>query len=267
MTKTPATVGELIDLTPDLPPIPAVAMATQREVARPGSSARTVAALIHTDPALTARVLSMANSAYYGNARRISSVADAVNLLGMNGVQRLCLCAGSYPWLQGGLPAYGLKPGELLSHSLATAIGAKAAAEHKGLNGETAFTAGLLHDIGKVGLAAWIQPEDFPVTDWRQERRAAGFDHAQVAGELARRWNLPQELVEAISCHHMPGKDLEDAIYLGNLLARLMTGIEAEPDDLGPLERSNVNMELLSSMAQELMPEYRKHRTLAEACS
>lgn len=241
-------------------------MATQREAARAGASGRSVAALICTDPALTARVLRLANSAYYGSARRIFSVQDAVTLLGMNGIQKLCLLAGSYPWLQGALPAYGLAPGELLTHSLAAAVGTKAAAEGLGMNGEAAFTAGLLHDIGKVGLATWIQPDHAPVKTWLNERTATGFDHAQIGGELARRWNLPQELVEAIACHHMPNKGLEDVLYIGNLLARLILGQPAEPEDMGPLERCSVTMEILTEIAKDLTPEYQRFKSLGEAC-
>jgi len=263
----PNTVDELLDLTPDLPPLPAVAMATQREAARSGASGRSVAALICTDPALTARVLRLANSAYYGSARQVFSVQDAVTLLGMNGIQKLCLLAGSYPWLQGGLPAYGLAPGALLNHSLAAAVGTKAAAEGMGMNGEAAFTAGLLHDIGKVGLATWIPPEQAPVKTWLDERMATGFDHAQIGGELARRWNLPQELVEAIACHHMPGKGLEDAPYIGNLLARLILGQGAEPDDPSPLDRCSVTMEILTEIAKELVPEFSRLKAIGEACS
>ena len=259
----PTTLGELIDKAPDLPALPTVALATHRETGRPGATAASVAALVATDPAMTARVLRLANSAFYGNARQISAVSDAVMLLGMRGVRNLCLLAGTYPWLKGGLPAYGLGPGALLSHSLATALGSRFVAEKA--DADAAFTAGLLHDLGKVALAPWLRSTDVACSR-DDERRALGFDHGQAGGEMARRWNLPLNLVGAIACHHLPCEGLEDAVHVGNVLGHLIEGGEARAD-AEALARVGLRPEELPTIAESLKEDFQRHKKLAEACA
>ena len=265
--KRPSTLAELIDHTPDLPALPTVALATHKETGKPNANAASVGALVATDPALTARVLRLANSPFYGNARQVSAVNDAVVLLGMKGVRNLCLLAGTYPWLQGALPAYGLAPGALLSHSLASAIGARAVAERTGLDPDSAFTAGLLHDLGKVALSIWLKPADGPIRSREDERRVLGFDHAQAGGELARRWNLPLDLVGAIACHHLPCEGLEDAVHLGDVLGYLIQGAEPPEADPEALARRGLAVEGFDALAEGLKPAFEGHKKLAEACA
>lgn len=265
--KRPTTLVELVDKTPDLPALPTVALATHRETGKPDATASSVATLVATDPALTARVLRLANSAYYGNARQVAAVSDAILLLGMRGVRNLCLLAGTYPWLQGGLAAYRLAPGALLSHSLATAIGSRAVAERTSEDRDAAFTAGLLHDLGKVALAMWFKPADGVIGSRDDERRVLGFDHGQAGGELARRWNLPQSLVAAIACHHMPVGGLEDAVHMGNYLGYIIEGVEPPVVDEECLSRCSLTLEELPALAASLTPEYIRHKKLAEACA
>jgi putative nucleotidyltransferase with HDIG domain len=267
LVKQPTTVRELVDLTPDLPPLPTVALATHRETSKLHATAKSVSALVSSDPALTGRLLRLSNSAFYGGGGQISSVQGAVLMLGLQGVRNLCLLAGTYSWLQGGLPAYELAPGALLTHSLAAAVASKAIADRLELDGEAAFTAGLLHDLGKVGLGMWFTAEHGHVTNWRQERAAIGFDHAQIGGELVRRWNLPLPLVGAITCHHMPCQGLEDIVYAGDLMAHLMEGEEIEIEYPESLERCDIKKGELAALAEANMHEFERYKVLAGACS
>ena len=263
----PSTPAGLVDQTPDLPALPSVALATHKETSRPGATAGSVAALVCTDPALTARVLRLANSAYYGNARGVAAVNDAVMLLGMTAVRNLCLLAGTYPWLKGGLPAYGLRSGELMRHSLAAAVASRSLAERAGVDGDVAFTAGLLHDIGKVALAMWFTPADGSIRDRGDEQRVLGFDHGGTGGELARRWNLPLTLVSAIACHHVPCEPLEDVVQVGNVLAHRLG--DAEPSEAVPsaLARLGIAPDDLPILAEGLREEFERHLRLVEACA
>ena len=265
--KRPTTLSELVDHTSDLPAMPTVALATHKESGRPGATAASVADLVASDPALTARVLRLANSAYYGNARQVAAVSDAIMLLGMKSVRNLCLLAGTYPWLKGGLPAYGLGPGALMTHSLATAVAAKAMAEHARIDADAAFTAGLLHDLGKVALSMWATRADDVVRSPEDERRTMGFDHGAVGGELARRWNLPFPLVGAIACHHTPTEGLEDAVHAGDAIAHLLTGEEPSTLDAGALDRLGLTNDVLSIQAESLKPEFGRHLKLLEGCA
>ena len=262
----PTTLAGLIDRTPELPTMPSVALATHKETSRSGASAASVAALVATDPALTARVLRLANSAYYGNVRGVAAVSDAVLLLGMKAVRNLCLLAGTYPWLKGGLPAYEFGPGDLLDHSLTAAVASRTVAEGAGFDGEVAFTAGLLHDLGKVALALWFTPLDGAIRGREDERRVLGFDHGATGGELARRWNLPQELVAAIACHHMPCGGLEDVVHLGDALAHALAGGKVPEIDPEALARLRLSPDALPGMLDALRPEVERQRRLAEGC-
>lgn len=264
--QRPNTLAGLVDSTPDLPALPSVALATHKETSRPGATAGSVATLVATDPALTARVLRLANSAYYGNARQVAAVSDAVVLLGMKSVRNLCLLAGTYPWLNGALPAYGFGTGELLDHSLATAIASRVVAEKAGLDADAAFTAGLLHDLGKVALAMWFTPADGPIRGRDDEIRVLGFDHEQTGGELARRWNLPLLLVAAIACHHLPCEGLEDGVHVGDVLAHGLVGQEI-PFDIEALARMRLKPDDLPALVETIRPDFERHKKLAEACA
>ncbi len=265
--QRPTTLSDLIDHTPDLPALPAVALATHRESGRAEATASSVARLISTDPVLTARVLRLANSAYYGNARQVSAVSDAVMLLGMKSVRNLCLLAGTYPWLKGPLPVYGLAPGALMSHSLAAAVASQWIAERARLDPESAYTAGLLHDLGKVALSMWAPRMADVVRSPEDERLSLGFDHGAVGGELARRWNLPLPLVGAISCHHLPCEELEHVVHIGDSIAHLMAGEAPPPPNPEAFLRLGIELDDLPSMAEKLMPDYERHLKLLEACS
>lgn len=265
--KRPTNLSELVDLTPDLPALPTVALATHRETARPGATASSVAGLVGSDPALTARVLRLANSAFYGNARQVAAVSDAVMILGMKSVRNLCLLAGTYPWLSGPLPAYNLAPGALMSHSLATAVAAQAVAERSRLDSEAAFTAGLLHDLGKVALTMWATRSTDVVRSPADERRTMGFDHGAVGGELARRWNLPLPLVGAIACHHLPAEGLEDVTHVGDAVAHLLAGETLPETDSSSLSRLGLTPDDLPALAAAVRPEFERHLKLLEACA
>jgi putative nucleotidyltransferase with HDIG domain len=156
----------------------------------------------------------MANSAYYGYARRISSINEAIMVLGFGTVRNLVLAASVSNVMNKELQGYFLLKGELWKHSMSTALIAKTLARKINYQfADQAFTAGLLHDIGKVILNTYmtsmfekviqkVQTENIPFME--AEQQILGFDHAEVGSRVAERWNLPKELVEAIAKHHSP---------------------------------------------------------------
>jgi HD-like signal output (HDOD) protein len=208
------TLDEIVARTPDLPSLPAAAMQVMREAESSTSSAASIAQAISRDQALSARVLRLANSAYYGLSRKVGSLPDAVVVLGMRCVRNLCLVAATFPWMTRPLKGYALGPRELWTLSFGTGLGAQALAKANGtVHADTALTAGLLHAIGKVALSVWLEDKVGVMAEFARrahltfdaaERTILGYDHCQVGGKLGEIWNLPADIVEAIRHHHAP---------------------------------------------------------------
>jgi putative nucleotidyltransferase with HDIG domain len=170
--------------------------------------------VILRDQSLTASILKLGNSAFYGHARRVTTVTEAVVLLGFSAIKSLAISSHTSRLLSGALPGYGLRAGELWRHSIAVAFTARRlAVEVKLAPVEEAFVAGLLHDIGKTILSGYMENAFDEVTRIAQERRLPfheverellGFDHAELGAAVARAWSFPDELEEAIRRHHSP---------------------------------------------------------------
>lgn len=214
MASSMITIEDIVRKTPDLPSIPAAALRVIRETDSSTSSAGSVAHILAQDQALSVRVLRLANSAYYGMSRKIADLSEAVIVLGMRSIRNLAMVASTYPWMVRPLAGYCLGPRQLWTHSFGVAIGAQSIAEKAKLPSvESAFTAGLLHDLGKVALSIWLENKVAALialanrdglTFDQAERKVLGFDHTEVGQYMAEQWNLPDTLVNAIRYHHEP---------------------------------------------------------------
>jgi putative nucleotidyltransferase with HDIG domain len=217
-------LSEFVNQVNQLAPLPAVAMKVLQ-------LAEDVASTIATDQALTARLLRLANSAYFAAGREITTVRDAVVLLGMAEVRRLVLTTalmGNFSDDTGALslPAFW-------GHALAVGMVAEVMARHTGLaTPEEAFTAGILHDIGKLVMnqyakehldaaVALATSKGLPME--RAEAEVFGFSHPQLGRRLAQNWRLPPALAAAIADHHrVPGTEhgLSYVVAQANSLCR-----------------------------------------------
>jgi len=229
-----------------LPPLPTSAL---RVIALTKNSATTVKELeivIAQDPALTAGILRQANSAFYGYARRISSLQEAIVMLGFHVIQGLAMASAVAPLLKTNLLGYEIEQEGLWKHSMLTAMTAKRLCHYRKLPyGDVAFTAGLLHDIGKLVISIYVEEVgSFLVKKVEQaklpyaelEEKIIGYSHATVGGFLARTWFLPEDLVSAISYHHNPSQapsflELASVVHVANGLASLL-GIGGGVDSL-----------------------------------
>jgi putative nucleotidyltransferase with HDIG domain len=172
--------------------------------------------LILRDQSLTAGMLRLANSAFYGHARRVTTVTDAIVLLGFSAIKSLAISTHTTRLLNRALPGYGLVRGELLRHSVSVALTARRLAVAVQLAPvEEAFVAGLLHDIGKTILSSRLEGAYEELADVARARRQAfheveiellGFDHAELGAQVARAWSFPADLEEAIRHHHLPAR-------------------------------------------------------------
>ena len=198
----------------DLPSLPDVAVKVARTIDHPTAGAGDVARVLTMDQGLTARVLRLANSVFYGAARRISTVSDAIVLLGMRTVRNLAMASSVEDVLGREVSGYAMRRGELWRHSCACANAAQSLAALTGYPvPEEAFVAGLLHDVGKVLLSVHMQTEftnilklaeEEEISFMDAEQRVLGFDHAEVGACVLERWNLPRPLVDAVRYHHAP---------------------------------------------------------------
>jgi HD-like signal output (HDOD) protein/CheY-like chemotaxis protein len=189
-----------------LPPLPEVYRALRVELDRPEVSLRRVASVIEHDPALVAKLLKIANSAFFAGPRKITSLNDAVTRLGVGVIQGLAL-ATVFDQTDRRLERAGL--GHLHDHSLEVAVLARAIAPPA--IADVAFTSSLLADTGKLVLGLGV-PEDCTAV-WERaaaegrpsheaERDAWGVDHPAVGAYLLALWGLPEEIVDAVGRHH-----------------------------------------------------------------
>ena len=207
---------------------------------------------ISQDPPMVVRILRIANSPFYGMSREISSLRQAIVLLGLNRVRYMLLgvCFSNILPVRHKDFDYSL----FWHHSMAVADCARQLAVYTGIGQDIAFTAGLLHDIGLL-LMVLLFPDDFSriinephMNRVETERRIMGFDHVELGSKAARHWNFPVAIQEAIEQHETP--PVQDAaislgllIYTANLLVT-----EAEQGDDSDLERQEVIAHVLDKL-------------------
>lgn len=203
-------VRETIEGVKSLPTLPTVLAQILAAAADPEASALDLTRLISADQTLSATLLKVVNSAYYGMARRIDSITQAIVLLGFFEVRNIALAVTAFRSFSGSSSDFDR--GQLWRHSLATAIAAERLAKALHLEcGSSCFVAGLLHDIGKVAFDALYpthfrraahQAHEEGILVRDAERVHLGMDHAEAGALLGEHWNLPAGTVECIRLHH-----------------------------------------------------------------
>lgn len=211
-----ATLETIVEAVNDMPALPHVVIKVMELTEDPNSTAQDINAVLNHDQGMTAKVLRMANSAFYGFARRIATVTDATLFLGFKTVRSIVIAASVSDILSKEMQSFALAPGELWKHSQCVAMAARfIAKQNKSPYVDLAYTAGLLHDIGKVILNDSVKDSYCEVVDLAvtqnvpfivAENDILSFNHAVVGSKIAEKWNLPPELVEAIAYHHEPEK-------------------------------------------------------------
>lgn len=212
-------------------------------------SLKQIIALVENDAALTTEVLKLANTAAYRRGEPASTLSRAMLLMGEMMVVGVAICASSSIIFNCPLNGYDSSADEMFDHSLRSAIAAREVARfaRKKINPGLAFTAGLLHDIGKTVISEFLEGrtmeltkacEEGEVADYLQaEKSVLGTDHADVGFMLARQWHLPDTLAFAIRDHHQPAsteeayRTLVYTIHLADLIS-MMGGAGTGADSL-----------------------------------
>ena len=209
-----------------LPTLPTVVAKMIELVDNPRTSASSLARLIATDQALTARILKLANSAYYGFSREISTVNMAIVVLGFNTVKDMGLSLSVFDVFKTGKPNASFDLTRFWEHSIACGIASRMLARtyRSRYTGE-AFVAGLLHDIGKVILNQYFQ-EDFlaiienqrkGITLEEAETGIIGTHHTQIGSWLAEKWNLPRIISRTLLYHHEPWIPTKENLFIATV--------------------------------------------------
>ena len=200
----------------DLPPLPAVIVRVMQTVNDPSTSATDLNRLISADQALASKVLRLVNSSYYGFPRKISTITNAVVILGFNTVRNLTTSLGVFNAFDARGQKTALDRDAFWAHSIAVAVAAGVVARRKGIGSksvEEVFIGGLMHDIGKLFLDQYF-PDQYAIaiklagaariSIWEAEKTALGVGHALVGKRIAEKWNLPSSLTSMITLHHQP---------------------------------------------------------------
>jgi putative nucleotidyltransferase with HDIG domain len=218
----------------EAPPLPEIVVRLLQASRDPNSDLREMVELIRLEPALTTKVLRLCNSSFYGLPRRIKSIKEALIYLGTDTLINFILAGCLSTYYQQAQEGYGLSEGELWRHSVACGLAARRlAAGSSDDEAAEAFTAGLLHDIGKIALNPYVAAEqgriaklvrERGVSFEAAEREVLGFSHTDAGAQMARAWNLPDSLVAAIAHHQDPSRaeghhELVARVHLANILA------------------------------------------------
>ncbi|GIV08678.1 MAG: hypothetical protein KatS3mg019_0769 [Fimbriimonadales bacterium] len=240
-----AQTQSILQQVKDLAALPQVTHQVIQLTNNPNASVKDLERLISIDQGLSTRVLNTVNSAYYGFSRKIASVKDAVVLLGFKTVRNLAMTVSVFDMFVGKTDAQNLRRGKWWRHSIDAALCARLiASQVEGVSPDEAYTAGLLHDIGKplldrYGGAPYEQVETLTAqgaSELYAERTVFGCDHAEVGRVVSLNWGFPEKLVEAIGEHHAESvgewhdTGLVCVVILANHLAHTLRQPDA-PDD------------------------------------
>ncbi|MBE0617166.1 MAG: HDOD domain-containing protein [Proteobacteria bacterium] len=206
-------VQEILARIDTLPPMPAVAVRLLEAAQDPEVDLGQLASWLERDPAMTANLLRVCNSPFYGLRREVASIRQATSLLGLKSVVQIALTVLASRYLTPSQPGYDLASGELWTSSLAAAVAAELLAQEVRYPfPSTAYTAGLLQDVGKIvladlvgGVLPEIRQRVAEGVSWEEaERQVVGLPHPEVGAVLLERWGFPANLVESVRTHHTP---------------------------------------------------------------
>src|SRR5450432_929593 len=230
-----------------LPPFPAIAHRIMALASQDDVGASDVGALIRLDPSFSAELLRFANSALFGARREVTSLTQAVAMLGMDRVKSMATFVALNTMVRSPVRALALR--KVWVHSVVTALIAQEAAHSYRLDSEVAYTAGLLHNLGTLGLMSAYPDEysrmlevsdDFGFDLLQTERDLFEIDHCAAGAYLAQDWNFPEELAAAIATHHdapvAKEQCLDNVIRVSWRLSDTLGYAAFSPDKLWPYE-------------------------------
>jgi len=247
-----------------LPPMPQIMHKARAVLDNPDSNLRELADLIEIDQALAMKVLRLSNSAYYSRLQKVSSIQEAAVVLGITVLGELITVACTAKILGQSLEGYKIPATAMWRHSLSVAVGAKLIAKrkHPALANE-AFSAGLVHDAGKLILDKYILErkeafsaflEDGDETFLAAEKAILGFDHAEIAARVCEKWHFPKAISAAIKYHHRPSRFWGgEPAFLVNAADQIAVWSGMDTDGIA-LDGENKSFDVLGIAFDEIEP-------------
>ena len=207
------TVDKILKSIQNIPAYPVTAQRVAGIMDNPDYSVSQVVNVIKYDPSITANILKICNSSYFG-VRHISTLHDAVVFLGQENILRAIQVSGIARFFKKNAVGYGIHAHDLWKHSVGVALMTQILSRQiSGRDDSKLFTAGLLHDIGKSILSEFVQDASQRIMDLvinqgysflRAEEEVIGMNHAEVGGKIAQHWNFPPDIRDTIRFHHRP---------------------------------------------------------------
>lgn len=240
----------LADDIRSLPSLPNVVVQLQALMMQNDASIDCFANTLQLDQALSVKVLQLANSPFYGLSNRIGSVRDAINVLGLRQLGTLVLAAALTVQFEK-LHGKALHIDAFWRHSIACAVAARQIARLHGMNEAAAFTAGLLHDVGRLVVDSHYPEEAAVIMEWADsqdlpyfeaEQALTGVHHAELGQWVCQHWHFAPEITEAIAGHHQPGSEpkamLADVVQVADALAHALDLAELASEAVPAIHRS-----------------------------
>ncbi|MCC2956658.1 HDOD domain-containing protein [Massilia sp. IC2-477] len=243
--NAPIDKADLLGGVDELPSLPAVVMELLGSIEQEDIDIGVLAKKVANDPALTAKTLRLANSSAYGLQVKVTTIQQAMTFLGFEATRNLITAAaltGCFP--AGRCPGFNDK--DFWRHSIASAACARALARRVRFNADYAFTAGLLHDIGRLVLVARFPERYQAVLSLRDksdgelidaERTLLGVDHVDAGVALAAHWNFSDTMRQAIAYHHAPEEPgagfLATIVHVASGVVHALD-LAGNPDELVP---------------------------------
>ena len=271
-----AELSQLIRNKENVPSIPTIFYQISEAVDDPRSSMRDIAQIISADQSLSARLLRLVNSAFFGFPSRIDTISHAVTIIGTKQLRDLALATSVIQMFKG-IPSELIRVKPFWQHCIACGIGSRLLASFQKMpNIESFFVSGLLHDIGRLILyshnteqakeALTLSAEEGKLL-YISERDVMGFDHAEVGGLLLGEWRLPKSLEETVRFHHRPAGSrrfpmetsiahvsdlIANAMQLGTSGERLVPALAKSAwDEIG------LSSSILAPMTQQMDQQYK----------
>ena len=264
-------LNQILSKVKSLPTMPEAGTKMLSLLEEPDTEIYQIEEILRYDPGLTANILKLANSAYFGIPSKIGSVKQAVMVLGFKRLTQLVVASCVSAVMDKSVAGYDLPSGDLWRHSIAVSLAAEALVKDKKKTvSQDVFTPALLHDVGKLVLGTFVKEELEAIKSIAAkgvpfvvaENMILGTDHAEIGAKILTHWNFPKEVIHAVRWHHDPDSpkavtNQMDIVYLANLLcqtADTSDGTGGQSVELSPavIERLGVQLDQFEEISVKI---------------